>query len=43
MNSVLRHAKLENATLGTDLETVPVPDVCAAVESLVMPQMREKG
>ena len=43
VNSVLRHAKLENAMLGTDLETVPVPDVCAAVESLVMPQMREKG
>jgi signal transduction histidine kinase len=29
--------------LGADLETVPVADVCAAVESLVMPQMREKG
>jgi len=43
VNSVLRHAKLENAMLGTDLETVPVADVCAAVESLVMPQMREKG
>jgi signal transduction histidine kinase len=43
VNSVLRHAKLENAMLGADLETVPVPDVCAAVESLVMPQMREKG
>ena len=43
VNSVLRHAKLENAMFGTDLETVPVADVCAAVESLVMPQMREKG
>ena len=43
VNSVLRHAKLENAMLGTDLETVPVADVCAAVESLVMPQMREKA
>jgi signal transduction histidine kinase len=43
VNSVLRHAKLENAMLGTDLETVPVADICAAVESLVMPQMREKG
>ena len=43
VNSVLRHAKLENAMLGTDLETVPVADVCAAVEALVMPQMREKG
>jgi signal transduction histidine kinase len=43
VNSVLRHAKLENAMLGADLETVPVADVCAAVESLVMPQMREKG
>jgi len=43
VNSVLRHAKLENALLGADLETVPVADVCAAVESLVMPQMREKG
>jgi signal transduction histidine kinase len=43
VNSVLRHAKLENAMLGTDLETVPMADVCAAVESLVMPQMREKG
>ena len=43
VNSVLRHAKLENAMLGTDLETVPVADVCAAVESLVLPQMREKG
>jgi signal transduction histidine kinase len=43
VNSVLRHAKLENAMLGTDLETVPVADVSAAVEALVMPQMREKG
>ncbi|HEX7978165.1 MAG TPA: ATP-binding protein [Gemmatimonadaceae bacterium] len=43
VNSVLRHAKLENAMLGADLETVPVADVCVAVESLVMPQMREKG
>ncbi|MBW8771029.1 MAG: PAS domain-containing protein [Gemmatimonadetes bacterium] len=43
VNSVLRHAKLENAMLGADLETVPVADICAAVESLVMPQMREKG
>jgi signal transduction histidine kinase len=43
VNSVLRHAKLENAMFGADLETVPVADVCAAVESLVMPQMREKG
>jgi signal transduction histidine kinase len=43
VNSVLRHAKLENAMLGAELETVPVADVCAAVESLVMPQMREKG
>jgi signal transduction histidine kinase len=43
VNSVLRHAKLDNATSTTDLDDVPVADVCAAVESLVMPQMREKG
>jgi signal transduction histidine kinase len=43
VNSVLRHAKLER-TMGTsDIDDVPVADVCAAVESLVMPQMREKG
>ena len=29
--------------LGTDLETVPVADVLRRGESLVMPQMREKG
>jgi signal transduction histidine kinase len=43
VNSVLRHAKLEHAKATTDLDDVPVADVCAAVESLVMPQMREKG
>ena len=43
VNSVLRHAKLDNAAATTDLDEVPVADVCAAVESLVMPQMREKG
>jgi signal transduction histidine kinase len=43
VNSVLRHAKVDDATMSTELDTVPVADVCAAVESLVMPQMREKG
>jgi signal transduction histidine kinase len=43
VNSVLRHAKLDNASSMVDLDDVPVADVCAAVESLVMPQMREKG
>jgi signal transduction histidine kinase len=43
VNSVLRHAKLDQATGTSDLDDVPVADVCAAVESLVMPQMRDKG
>jgi signal transduction histidine kinase len=43
VNSVLRHAKLNSATTTTEIDDVPVADVCAAVESLVMPQMREKG
>jgi signal transduction histidine kinase len=43
VNSVLRHARLDHATGTSDLDDVPVADVCAAVESLVMPQMREKG
>ena len=43
VNSVLRQAKLNGAIATTDIDDVPVADVCAAVESLVMPQMREKG
>ncbi|HEV7992708.1 MAG TPA: ATP-binding protein [Gemmatimonadaceae bacterium] len=43
VNSVLRHAKLGNGHHQSEIDTVPVPEVCAAVESLVMPQMREKG
>ena len=43
VNSVLRHAKLDSAMGTSDIDDVPVADVCAAVESLVMPQMREKG
>jgi signal transduction histidine kinase len=43
VNSVLRHAKLERSLGTSDIDDVPVADVCAAVESLVMPQMREKG
>jgi signal transduction histidine kinase len=43
VNSVLRHAKLEHVMGTSDIDDVPVADVCAAVESLVMPQMREKG
>jgi PAS domain S-box-containing protein len=43
VNSVLRHAKLERGTGTSDLDNVPVADVCAAVEALVMPQMRDKG
>lgn len=43
VNSVLRHAKVDHTAATTDLDDVPVADVCAAVESLVMPQMREKG
>ena len=43
VNSVLRHAKLDRAMGTSDIDDVPVADVCAAVESLVMPQMREKG
>jgi signal transduction histidine kinase len=43
VNSVLRHAKLGSGHMPSDLDNVPVPEVCAAVESLVMPQMREKG
>ena len=43
VNSVLRHAKLDHAASTSDVDDVPVADVCAAVESLVMPQMREKG
>jgi PAS domain S-box-containing protein len=43
VNSVLRHAKLGSGQLTSDLDNVPVPEICAAVESLVMPQMREKG
>jgi signal transduction histidine kinase len=42
VNSVLRHAKLGGQTV-SEIDNVPVPEVCAAVESLVMPQMREKG
>jgi signal transduction histidine kinase len=43
VNSVLRHARLDRAMGTSDIDDVPVADVCAAVESLVMPQMREKG
>jgi signal transduction histidine kinase len=43
VNSVLRHAKVDHAARSSDVDDVPVADVCAAVESLVMPQMREKG
>jgi PAS domain S-box-containing protein len=43
VNSVLRHAKLGSGQLTSELDNVPVPEICAAVESLVMPQMREKG
>jgi signal transduction histidine kinase len=43
VNSVLRHAKLGNNQASNDIDNVPVSEVCAAVESLVMPQMREKG
>jgi signal transduction histidine kinase len=43
VNSVMRHAKLEHVMGTSDIDDVPVADVCAAVESLVMPQMREKG
>jgi PAS domain S-box-containing protein len=43
VNSVLRHAKLGSGQGAFDIDNVPVPEVCAAVESLVMPQMREKG
>ena len=43
VNSVLRHAKVDHAASASDVDDVPVADVCAAVESLVMPQMREKG
>ena len=43
VSSVLRHAKLDSAMGTSDIDDVPVADVCAAVESLVMPQMREKG
>jgi PAS domain S-box-containing protein len=43
VNSVLRHAKLGAAQRVSEVDNVPVPEVCAAVESLVMPQMREKG
>ncbi|MDB4883800.1 MAG: sensor protein [Gemmatimonadetes bacterium] len=43
VNSVLRHAKLGGGKMISEIDDVPVPEVCAAVESLVMPQMREKG
>ena len=43
VNSVLRHAKVDHAASTSEVDDVPVADVCAAVESLVMPQMREKG
>jgi len=43
VNSVLRHAKLDHVMGTSDIDEVPVADVCAAVESLVMPQMRDKG
>ena len=43
VNSVLRQAKLDHAANTSDVDDVPVADVCAAVESLVMPQMRDKG
>jgi signal transduction histidine kinase len=43
VNSVLRHAKLGNGRTTSEIDNVPVPEVCAAVEALVMPQMREKG
>ena len=43
VSSVLRHAKLGSSPAVSDVDSVPVPEVCAAVESLVMPQMREKG
>jgi signal transduction histidine kinase len=37
VNSVLRHAKLDSAMGTSEIDDVPVADVCAAVESLVMP------
>jgi signal transduction histidine kinase len=43
VNSVLRHARLDHVMGTSDIDEVPVADVCAAVESLVMPQMRDKG
>jgi signal transduction histidine kinase len=43
VNSVLRHARTESTQSSMEIDDVPVPEVCAAVESLVMPQMRDKG
>jgi len=43
VNAVLRQAKLDHVMGTSEIDDVPVADVCAAVESLVMPQMREKG
>ena len=43
VNSVLRHAKLDDARAATQIDSVAVAEVCAAVESLVLPQLREKG
>ena len=43
VNSVLRHAKLGSGHTVSEVDNVPVPEVCAAVEALVMPQLREKG
>ena len=43
VNSVLRHAKLGNGAVSSEVDAVPVPEACAAVEALVMPQLREKG
>jgi signal transduction histidine kinase len=43
VNSVLRHAKLGNGHSMSEVDSVPVPETCAAVEALVMPQLRAKG
>ncbi|MEO6526468.1 MAG: ATP-binding protein [Gemmatimonadaceae bacterium] len=43
VNSVLRYAKLGSGATISEIDDVPVPEVCAAIEALVMPQLREKG
>ena len=43
VNSVLRQARLGSSEISSEIDNVPVPEVCAAVEALVIPQMREKG